>query len=287
MRRGSHYERAAIADYINPDNGYRGKMERMGKTPKNFEKENRKDIVAIQQRNRQQKEDLERQKKEPFKLSQFQNVEPKLYEERINEDRPNFNNFLTRNESQKRLERLAEERRLQRVELMAKLDNDNFDEKPISPRKPSVPKANECSRPERRNSGANFIQINKVKAQTMDPPKKEKENEEHRHESYGKVPEYLEQRKAMWAEEQEEMRRRAPDPNCPPGMRLMPENERMSTLEVLMRSKEEAQRAFNNLPFITETVSLRKKKNDLEMKLREIDHAIGLFNKPKVYVAMN
>jgi hypothetical protein len=105
------------------------------------------------------------------------------------------------------------------------------------------------------------------------------------HEEFGKVPAYLEERKAKWEEEKEEERRRAPDPNCPPGMCLMPEGERLDTLDVLHRSKQEAMRQLQALPFVIETPSLRKKQAMIEEKLREIDNAIAIFSKPKVFVA--
>jgi hypothetical protein len=39
------------------------------------------------------------------------------------------------------------------------------------------------------------------------------------------------------------------------------------------------------MPFVVETPSQRKKQEALEAKLREIDNAIGIFSKEKVYVA--
>jgi len=39
------------------------------------------------------------------------------------------------------------------------------------------------------------------------------------------------------------------------------------------------------MPFVVETPSLRRKQEALESKLREIEHALSIFMKPKVYVA--
>ena len=36
-----------------------------------------------------------------------------------------------------------------------------------------------------------------------------------------------------WAKEEEERRRNAPDPNCPPGMKVMDDQERIKTLNAL------------------------------------------------------
>ena len=60
-----------------------------------------------------------------------------------------------------------------------------------------------------------------------------------KHESYGKNPKYLEERKQQMKEEKELRMRNMPDPDCPKGMKLMPDEERLSTLENLQRSKAE------------------------------------------------
>jgi hypothetical protein len=67
----------------------------------------------------------------------------------------------------------------------------------------------------------------------------------------------------------------------------MPESERQSTLAVLQQSKEEALRQLRSLPFNVETPSQIKRQADLEGKLREIERAVGLFSKPKVFVALD
>ncbi|CAN0252114.1 unnamed protein product [Laminaria digitata] len=53
------------------------------------------------------------------------------------------------------------------------------------------------------------------------------------HDSYGRVPEYLVSRQEEWEREAERRRAEAPDPSCPPGMKLMPEEERLKTLGLL------------------------------------------------------
>jgi Calmodulin-binding len=68
-------------------------------------------------------------------------------------------------------------------------------------------------------------------------------------------------------------------------MMLMPEEERLDTLEILKASKVEALKQLQALPFVIETPSLIRKQSMLENKLQEIDNAMNLFNKPKVYIA--
>jgi hypothetical protein len=136
-------------------------------------------------------------------------------------------------------------------------------------------------------TNADFITKNRTKAITMVAPRREDDRVSSKHEEYGRVPEYLQERKAKWAELEEETRRKLPDPNCPPGMCLMPEEERLNTLKVLNESKEEAMTQLRRLPFVIDTPSMKKKQDYLETKLREIDNALSIFSKTKVYVALD
>jgi hypothetical protein len=175
-----------------------------------------------------------------------------------------------------------------RMELEAKMEEAKYyAERPATPRKASVPKASEIAALP-GPSNADFVSRNKLSAITMMPKRKGDDPNAlpGKHEEYGRVPEYLEERKARWAEEQEEIRRKRPDPNCPPGMCLMPEEERMDTLEVLQQSKAEALNQLRKLPFVVETPTMKKKQEYLESKLREIESALIIFSKPKVYVAL-
>lgn len=106
-----------------------------------------------------------------------------------------------------------------------------------------------------------------------------------RHPSYGRIPKYLLDRKELWAQEEEERRLNAPDPDCPPGMVLLDEEERQRTLRVLAASLEEARARMNRLPLRVETLSQVRRKNELEEKLHEIEDAIKVFDRTKVYVA--
>lgn len=103
--------------------------------------------------------------------------------------------------------------------------------------------------------------------------------------SYGRIPRYLLERKEQWAREEEERRKNAPDPDCPPGMVLLDEDERVRTLHVLRKSLTEAQLRMNSLPLRIETFNQIRRKNELETKLQEIEDAIKVFDRAKVYVA--
>lgn len=71
----------------------------------------------------------------------------------------------------------------------------------------------------------------------------------------------------------------------PPGTRLMPEEERVSTLNDLKESKKEVNTALEKLPVMLKTLAAEKHKKELENKLIRIERAIDIFSKKTVYVA--
>ena len=66
----------------------------------------------------------------------------------------------------------------------------------------------------------------------------------------------------------------------------MPDDERLETLEVLKRNREEVERAIQGLPLRIETPSAIRRKEDLERRLKEIEDALKIFSRPKVLVHM-
>lgn len=105
-----------------------------------------------------------------------------------------------------------------------------------------------------------------------------------RNRNFGRIPRYLLERKEQWALEEEERRRNMPDPDCPPGMMLLAEDERLRTLDVLQKSLVQARQQMNALPLRIETPSQIRRKDALEAKLHEIEDAIKVFDRTKVYV---
>ena len=158
----------------------------------------------------------------------------------------------------------------------------------ISPRKtgsvkPAVPREKAALAP---RSQKNFISQNRECAKTMGSPRKPNDDDERRkHAEFGNVPAYIVQRKARWAENEDRRRAAMPDPNCPPGMTLMPESERQDTLRILEESEKETHALLFKLPLQSTTPSVVKRKDALEAKLREIESAKKMFSKPKVYIA--
>ena len=113
---------------------------------------------------------------------------------------------------------------------------------------------------------------------------KEDRKDMEKHNKYGKVPQYInkfnkqrEDRAAKKAYEDEMAK-------LPPGTRMMPEAERLSTLDDLAMAKAETNKALERLPIVAHSMRGEKHKKDLEEKLMRLDRAIDTFSKDKVYV---
>jgi hypothetical protein len=70
----------------------------------------------------------------------------------------------------------------------------------------------------------------------------------------------------------------------PPGTKVLPEEERIATLEQLAANKKEVTKILNQMPISMRTESLRRQKIELEQKLVEIDKAIEMFSRRLVFV---
>jgi len=284
------HQKDTMGTFISPENGYRGSLEKKGVQPKDHMRDNVKEMRLAQMRMKIKKEEDDMPDKPLYKLSQFQNVESRLYDvpkENIRRQSFESKEFLARGSSERRQMELAQNNKAVRSQLEMKLEEQkHYSDQQLTPRKASVPRAYETAQvPPPTNT--NFISRNRVDAVVHANSRKQsqQENESGKHEEFGRVPQYLVNRKQRWEEEQEEMRRRQPDPNCPPGMRLMPEQERLETLEILQNSRGEVLQQLQKMPFVIETPSLKKKQEMLESKLREIENALGIFSKQKVFVA--
>jgi len=71
---------------------------------------------------------------------------------------------------------------------------------------------------------------------------------EPKREGYGKVPTYLESRKAEWAAKSEKERKEKEIRDaCPPGHRMMPEEERIETLSMVTSALEVAKKEVSGV----------------------------------------
>ncbi|XP_018529177.1 enkurin domain-containing protein 1 [Lates calcarifer] len=103
----------------------------------------------------------------------------------------------------------------------------------------------------------------------------------------GQVPQYLEERKEQWRKEDEERRRNAPDPTVPAGHTLMPESERQETLKSLKETHRALVTELLSLPLKADNLSVRSQRAHLDCRLSEIEEAIKIFSRDKVYVKID
>jgi len=102
---------------------------------------------------------------------------------------------------------------------------------------------------------------------------------------YGTLPDYLKERKESWKEANEAKKRAADEAlGCPPGHRIMPDEERLETLQLLKSSLNEAQDMLLRMPLRVEQVSQVRKKAELEAKITKLEDAMKVFGKHRVFV---
>ena len=92
------------------------------------------------------------------------------------------------------------------------------------------------------------------------------------------------ERREHWAAEEKRKRDTSSDPDCPPGLIVMPDEERLETLEILKQSEKETHELLHRLPLTATTERMIKRKEALESKLKEIESAKHIFMKPRVFV---
>lgn len=120
----------------------------------------------------------------------------------------------------------------------------------------------------------------------LDDLKRRKEEEERSYQR-GVVPRYLLQRKEQRAQEEAAKRASQPDPDMPPGHRKMADEERHETLKRLQESQQQLLLQLGQLPVRSDTLTLRRRKEEIEGRLAEVEEAIKIFSRPKVFVKLD
>jgi len=103
-------------------------------------------------------------------------------------------------------------------------------------------------------------------------------------ETYGQVPMYLQERKIELAAEKALKAAEAEAEAVPPGMRVIGEQERLETLQLLAEDRDKVESELRRMPFVVETPSLIRHKAALEGRLKEIDEAVRMFSRTRVLV---
>ncbi|XP_066570262.1 enkurin domain-containing protein 1 [Amia ocellicauda] len=159
---------------------------------------------------------------------------------------------------------------------------------PASPRRPSMQMVV-------RGRSVDFVRHNALAAfrgrsRSCDPAERQRRERERApspSQPRGVVPQYLQERKQQWRQEEEEKRRSAPDPSVPPGHTQLPEVERQETLNSLKETQRSLVRELLSLPVRADTLSMQSRRAELDRKLSEVEEAIKVFSRPKVYIRVD
>ncbi|MBV94468.1 Enkurin domain-containing protein 1, partial [Eschrichtius robustus] len=103
----------------------------------------------------------------------------------------------------------------------------------------------------------------------------------------GHVPHYLLERRDLWRQEAEARQHSQPDPAMPPGHTCMPENQRLETLSNLLQSQSQLLRELVLLPAGADSLRAQSHRAELDRKLVQVEEAIKIFSRPKVFVKMD
>jgi len=100
----------------------------------------------------------------------------------------------------------------------------------------------------------------------------------------GSVPKYLKSRQAAWRDAEAAALAAIPDPDCPPGHRLLSSEERQEGLEARRERHREVIMEVNRLPVSSDTRRVRVRREELEAELGTLDAEITVYSRSKVFV---
>lgn len=100
----------------------------------------------------------------------------------------------------------------------------------------------------------------------------------------GQIPNYLTERKKQWEMEKERQLKLREEASIPQGYTLLPDEERIETLELLKKNQDEIIQSLAALPVRNDTVRLRNYKEELERQLAKVEEGIKIFSRPKVLI---
>jgi len=99
----------------------------------------------------------------------------------------------------------------------------------------------------------------------------------------GAVPKYLKARQTEWREAEENRIASIPDPDCPPGHRLLGEEERGARVATMEQQQASLLRDLACLPVSSDTRRVRMKR-ETEVALADLDDRLREFQRAKVFV---
>eukprot|EP00638_Chattonella_subsalsa_P015076 CAMPEP_0117854270 /NCGR_PEP_ID=MMETSP0949-20121206/24220_1 /TAXON_ID=44440 /ORGANISM="Chattonella subsalsa, Strain CCMP2191" /LENGTH=282 /DNA_ID=CAMNT_0005702897 /DNA_START=102 /DNA_END=950 /DNA_ORIENTATION=+ len=277
-RKQNPHSSSAISSILNQGATY-NERRAGNRNLQNHMNKNARAIREMEAKNREAKENASKKGDDPWKMEKFKNVKSKVFQQG---DRQNSSR--SQNSSRNSSRAASAEDSARRRSYLRRGANEAEYAKAREIKKDAVPRRGEVNRlAERRDK--NFIAGNRMDAVEAAPKQTTRKKEESKHEEFGKVPAYLQQRNAEWKKQEEERLANMPDPDCPPGMILMPEAERLETLHTLQENEQEVRNQLDRMPLVVQVPSMVRKQKALEAKLREIEQAKKIFERPKVYIA--
>eukprot|EP00106_Octopus_bimaculoides_P007834 XP_014775276.1 PREDICTED: enkurin domain-containing protein 1-like isoform X2 [Octopus bimaculoides] len=245
--------------------------------PKNYMNENLKKVHQIQKLVRSKTLESHEAPKELWKSKKFHDV-PSRFRGQLQKEPSAPGNFLRAHSRSGPPTRLSNEKESVEVPF----------------EKLSLTSVDDQKQTELLRKDVDFVKRNSRAAkhhQQVRPPSslreldaKKKTEEDFNKYKKGVIPKYLKERQAQWVKDEEERIANIPDPTVPPGHKVLPDNERVETLELLQKNQGELLQKIQKLPLSNDSIRAQKRRQELESKLAEIDEAVKIFSRSKVFV---
>ncbi|XP_065589418.1 enkurin domain-containing protein 1 [Cyrtonyx montezumae] len=265
-----------------------GDLPAKRKESKDYEKENMRRIKEIQRKCKERERAQEHQQPKPvkalWKSQKYENVESKV-KAKLQEGSPPPNPEA-----------------LKFLRAYSRCGSGIRPSRPLSPSPACVKAGTEAlqSQIQLEGSSIDFIKHNALNArraplrrshslQTLSEllRQKQREQEEYNTKQKGHVPQYLLERKEQWRRQMEEQLRSRLDPDAPPGHTVMPEGQRLEMLSNLKQSHEQLVKDLMMLPMRADNLSVQKRRAELERNLSQIEEALRIFSRSKVFIKMD
>lgn len=282
--KSSHSPRAKhnvdqIRDIMNPSRGIRDDQKRRGITPV--------DHAAANARAAKELSEINRLKRETATIEQSKPKVPKRYVQITSKvsvalasprpESPRHGTFMRKNQG----------KNIAVIERAPVQDeNDAYYNRAQVSQKPPVPSVYEAPALLPRTN-KDFVRENFDKAPEFVKAVKTKATKEvARTEPLGAIPAYLVGRKKELEEAQEQARLARAPPSAPPGQRLVPEEERVATLDRLRCRMRELEGELARLPLTMRSLLSQQRRSAIEQGMEEVENAIRTFSKQKVFVVL-
>jgi len=250
-------------------------------------KDNVRRMRQIQKETRLTQEEINKPVKALWKANKFDHIQSKVMDELANREgqaapRPHSANYLR---AHSRAGYAATDR--------PRSASQTEQRRPSS----AIPSANSAREVSLKRNNIDFVKLNGTAARhsnmrrspsltALDDLKKKQDDAKQNYRK-GTVPTYLRDRQRRWDQDEVDRLASEPDPEMPPGHRMMEQHEREQTLNKLKQTQSELVSKLSSLPIRTDTVHIRRKKEQLDKQLSEIEEAIKIFSRPKVFVRLD